>query len=73
MNLDLYGAKCVAIDGTKFKAVNSLDSNFNRKNMVYRMRMIDEHVSKCLAEIEEQDRKEEQANSKQVDILQEKV
>jgi hypothetical protein len=73
ISLDLYGAKCIAVDGTKFKAVNSLDSNFNRKNLVYRMKMIDQHVSKYLAEIEEQDRKEEQANSKQADILQEKV
>jgi transposase len=37
------------------------------------MKMIDQHVSKYLAEIEEQDRKEEAANSKQADILQEKV
>ncbi len=37
------------------------------------MKMIDQHVSKYLAEIEEQDRKEEQANSKQADILQEKI
>jgi transposase len=73
MGLDLYGAKCIAVDGTKFKAVNSLDNNFNRKNLAYRMKMIDEHVSKYLAEIEEQDRKEEQANSKHVEMLQEKV
>jgi transposase len=73
MSLDLYGAKCIAIDGTKFKAVNSLDSNFNRKNLAYRMKMIDQHVSKYLAEIEEEDRKEEQANSKHVEMLQEKV
>jgi transposase len=73
MNLDLYGAKCVAIDGTKFKAVNSLDNNFNRKNLVYRMKMIDKHVSKYLAEIEEEDRREEQANSKHAEVLQEKV
>ena len=33
MSLDLYGAKCVAVDGTKFKAVNSLDNNFNRKKL----------------------------------------
>jgi len=37
------------------------------------MKMIDQHVSKYLAEIEEQDREEEQANFKQADILQEKV
>jgi transposase len=73
ISLDLYGAKCIAVDGTKFKAVNSLDSNFNRKNLVYRMKMIDQHVSKYLAEIEEEDRREEQANSKHADILQEKV
>ena len=73
MSLDLYGAKCIAIDGTKFKAVNSLDQNFNRKNLAYRMKMIDEHVSKYLAEIEEEDRKEAQANSKHVELLQEKV
>jgi transposase len=59
ISLDLYGTKCIAVDGTKFKAVNSLDSNFNRKNLVYRMKMIDEHVSKYLAEIEEEDRREE--------------
>jgi len=73
MNLDLFGAKCVIVDGTKFKAVNSLDSNFNRKKLVYRMKMVDEHVSKYLAEIEEEDRKEEQARSQHVEILQEKV
>ena len=73
MSLDLYGAKLVAIDGTKFKAVNSLDRNFNRKNLSYRMKMIDKHVSKYLIEIEEEDRKEEQANSKHANLLQEKV
>jgi transposase len=73
MSLDLYGAKLVAIDGTKFKAVNSLDRTFNRKNLAYRMKRIDEHVSKYLAEIEHEDRKEEQANAKHVEMLQEKV
>jgi len=35
--------------------------------------MIDQYVSKYLAEIEEEDRKEAQANSKHADLLQEKV
>ena len=73
ISLDLYGAKCIAVDGTKFKAVNSLDKNFNRKNLAYRMKMIDQHVTKYLAEIEEEDRKEAQADSKHVEVLQEKV
>jgi transposase len=73
MSLDLYGAKLIAVDGTKFKAVNSLDQNFNRKNLSYRTKMIDKHVSKYLTEIEEEDHKEAQANSKHADLLQEKV
>jgi transposase len=73
MSLDLFGAKCVVVDGTKFKAVNSLDSNFNRKKLVYRMKMVDEHVAKYLAEIEEEDRKEEQFKSQQSELLQRKV
>jgi transposase len=73
ISLDLYGAKCIAVDGTKFKAVNSLDNNFNRKNLVYRIKMIDEHVSKYLTEIEEEDQREDQANSKHAEVLQEKV
>ncbi|MGD0646253.1 MAG: IS5/IS1182 family transposase, partial [Candidatus Bathyarchaeia archaeon] len=73
ISLDLYGAKLIAVDGTKFKAVNSLDQNFNRKNLSYRMKIIDKHVSKYLIEIEEEDRKEAQANSKHADLLQEKV
>jgi len=73
MGLDLYGAKCIAIDSTKFKAVNSLDRNFNRDNLAYRLRMIDEHASKYICEIEEEDRKEEQGESKRIDLLEEKV
>ena len=73
ISLDLYGAKCIAVDGTKFKAVNSLDKDFNRKNLAYRIKIIDEHVSRYLTEIEEEDRKEAQANSKHADLLQEKV
>ena len=73
ISLDLYGAKCIAVDGTKFKAVNSLDRNFNQKNLAYRIKDIDKHVSKYLAQIEEEDRKEEQANDKHAEAIQEKV
>ena len=48
MSLDLYGSKLVAIDGVKFKAVNSLDKNFNQKTLTYRLKIIDEHVSKYI-------------------------
>jgi len=73
ISLELFGAKCVVVDGTKFKAANSLDSNFNRKKLDYRIKIVDEHVMKYLAEIEEEDRKEEQDKSQQAEMLQRKV
>lgn len=73
MGLDLYGAKLVAVDGVKFKAVNSLDKNFNRKSLSYRLRVIDERVSRYIEEMEEADRKEEKRESKRADLLEEKV
>jgi transposase len=73
MGLDLYGSKLVAVDGVKFKAVNSLDKNFNRKNLSYRLKAIDERISKYISEMEEADRKEEQVRSKHANLLEEKV
>jgi transposase len=63
MGLDLYGAKYVAIDGVKFKAVNSIDKNFNQKTLVYRLKIIDERVSKYLNELEKHDKEEEKAEA----------
>ena len=73
MGLDLYGAKLVAVDGVKFKAANSIDNNYNRKNLTYRLRVIDERVSKYIKEMEEEDRQEENCESKHADLLEEKV
>ena len=73
MGLGLYGAELIGVDGAKFKAVNSLERSFNRKNLSYRLKKIDEQVSKYIDELEEEDRKEEQANSKHVELLEEKV
>jgi transposase len=73
ISLDLYGSKLVAIDGVKFKAVNCIDKNFNRKSLSYRLKVIDEHTSKYISEMEEEDRKEEKGESKHADLLEEKV
>jgi transposase len=73
IGLDLYGSKLVAIDGVKFKAVNCIDNNFNRKSLSYRLKVIDEHISKYISEMEEEDRKEEKGESKHADLLEEKL
>ena len=63
MVLDLFGSKLVAIDGVKFKAVNSIDRNFNQKTLTYRLKMIEERVSKYLKEMEALDKEEEKAEA----------
>jgi len=63
MGLDLFGSKLVAIDGVKFKAVNSIDRNFNQKTLTYRLKMIEERVSKYLKEMEALDKEEEKAEA----------
>ena len=45
-NLDLYGAQLVAIDGTKFKAVNSRSNNLNEKAVALRLKKTEEKNSR---------------------------
>jgi len=73
MGLGLYGAKLVAVDGVKFKAVNSRDNSYNRKSLAYRLKVIDERVSNYIREMEEEDRKDEKRKSKHASLLEEKV
>ena len=51
----------VAIDGSKFKAVNNRDKNFTRAKMDRRMAQIEESVARYLAQLDSADRQEQQA------------
>ena len=48
-SLDLYGAQIVAIDGSKFKAVNSKSNNFNEKNIALRIKRTEEKIAEYLS------------------------
>jgi len=48
----------VAIDGSKFKAVNSSDRNFTQAKLKRRMEEIEANVSRYLAELDTADRQE---------------
>ena len=48
----------VAIDGSKFKAVNNRDKNFTRAKMERRMAQIEENVTRYLGELYTADRQE---------------
>ena len=56
--LDLLADACVAIDGAKFKAVNTRDKNFTRAKMQRRLEQIEESVERYLHQLDSADRQE---------------
>lgn len=56
--LDLLSDASVAIDGAKFKAVNSRDKNFTRAKVKRRMAQIEESVARYLHQLDNADRQE---------------
>jgi len=63
MKLNLYGKELVAIDGSKFKAVNSKDRNFGAKKLEERIARIDAKIEEYLKELEDSDWKEDAAEN----------
>ncbi len=53
----------VAIDGSKFKAVNNRDKNFTRAKMERRMAQIEESVARYLQQLDTADRADRQRPS----------
>jgi transposase len=56
--LKLFEQVIVAIDGSKFKAVNSRDKNFTRKSIKRRMKRLQEHIDRYLTILDEADKRE---------------
>ncbi len=56
--LNLLSEKLVAIDGSKFKAVNSRDRNFTKAKMKRRLRDVESTIERYLARLDETDRTE---------------
>jgi transposase len=56
--LELFTEACVAIDGAKFKAVNTRDRNVTRAKVKRRMEQIEESVSRYLHQLDSADRQE---------------
>jgi transposase len=57
--LDLFGAELVAIDGSKFRAVNSKERNFTQDKLKKLIVQIDERVTAYLKELDHSDDQEE--------------
>jgi transposase len=54
--LDLLSEASVAIDGSKFKAVNARDKNFTKAKMKRRLERIDKSIARYISQLETADR-----------------
>ena len=71
--LDLFSEAIVAIDGSKFKAVNNRDKNFTDHKLKKRMAQLEESISRYLAELDRADREPTLVTEGRVSRLKEKV
>ena len=72
--IGLLSVASVAIDGSKFKAVNNRDRNFTKAKMTRRMKQIEESVQRYLHQLDSADRQEPTAAiSARVDRLHDKI
>ena len=73
-NMGLLTEASVAIDGSKFKAVNNRDKNFTRAKMELRMAQVEESVARYLQQLDTADRQEpSDALKGKVDLLKDKI
>jgi transposase len=72
-NLNLFSEAIVAIDGSKFKAVNNRDKNFTDRKLQARMQQLEESVGRYLAELDRADREPTAVSEGRVSRLKEKI
>jgi len=71
--LNLFADAFVAIDGSKFKAVNNRDRNFTRTKMKRRLAQIDESIERYLGQMASADRQESAVAQDQTGRLEDKI
>ena len=71
--LNLFSEAFVAIDGSKFKAVNNRDRNFTRAKLKRRLEDIAKNINRYLAQIESVDRQESSVAKNKAERLEDKI
>jgi len=71
--LGLFGEHLVAIDGSKFKAVNNRDRNFTSAKLKRRMEEIESSINRYLTALDAADRQEPTASEPSAVRLEEKI
>jgi transposase len=71
--LDLFGRELIAIDGSKFKAVNSKARNFSEKKLQQLLQHINDKIETYLKDLDKQDVVETHITKESAQTLKEKI
>ena len=71
--LNLFSDVMIAIDGSKFKAVNNRDKNFTDRKLAARLQQLDESIARYMEELDRADRQPELVPEARVDHRKEKL
>lgn len=58
MKLGLYQKELLAVDGSKFRAVNSKDNTYNAEILEKKLKRIDGHIAEYLSQMDKEDKSE---------------
>lgn len=71
--IGLFTRALAAVDGSKFKAVNTRDKNFTPMKLKKRMEQVSEHIARYLQALDTADRQEGEAVEARVERLKDKI
>jgi transposase len=72
-NLNLFSQSIIAIDGSKFKAVNNRDRNFTQGKVKARMQQIEQSIDRYLATMDSADRATPEVAEAKTERLKDKI
>jgi len=71
--LDLFTKAIVAIDGSKFKAVNNRDKNYTTAKLAKRMQQVDASITRYLAALDQADQRDSDVAEARTERINEKI
>ena len=71
--LNLFGGDLIAVDGSKFKAVNSPNRHFTKDQLKKRVEDLDKKIDQYLQDLDDSDAKETSTSSKDKMSLEDKI
>jgi len=72
-DLKLFSEAIVAIDGSKFKAVNNRDKNFTDRKLKARMQQLEDSIARYMTELDRADREPALVTEARVEHIKEKM